>query len=119
MKAISKVLGFLIYWLVGKEEEGEGNVEIVLGLDWLRIGIFLDVDLEAWMKLFEGWKGEKSGLKTWKEFAVCNGKVGWIFENFEIIAYEALVLFDYKGSWGLTRVPIRMEEDLYPAKTLE
>ena len=75
MKAISKVLGFLIYWLVGKEEEeGEGNVEIVLGLGWLRIGIFLDVDLEAWMKLFEGWRGGKSGLKTWKEFNVCMEK---------------------------------------------
>ena len=96
MKAISKVLGFLIYWLVGKEEEGEGNVEIVLGLDWLRIGIFLDVDLEAWMKLFEGWKGEKSGLKTWKEFAVCNGKVGWIFEkNWN----HCIWIFGFLGWW--------------------
>ena len=35
MKAISKVLGFLIYWLIGKKEVREGKVEIVLGLDWL------------------------------------------------------------------------------------
>ena len=45
MKAISKVLGFLKYWLIEKEGEKEGNVEIVLGLDWLWIGIFLEVDL--------------------------------------------------------------------------
>ena len=46
MRAISKVLGFLIYWPVRKEE-GEGNVEIGLRLDWLWTRIFLDVDLEA------------------------------------------------------------------------
>ena len=88
---------FLIYWLVGKEE-GEGSVEIVLGLDWLWIGIFLDVDLKAWMKLFEGWREGKSGLRTWKEFEVCIGKLGPIFGKFEIIAYEALVFFDDEGS---------------------
>ena len=33
MKAIYKVLAFLTHWLVEKEEEWEGNVEIVLGLD--------------------------------------------------------------------------------------
>ena len=63
----------------------------MLGLDWLWTRIFLDVDLEAWMKLFEGWRGEKSGLETWKEFDVCKGKVGRTFEKFEIIAYEALI----------------------------
>ena len=47
------------------------------------------------MKLFEGWRGRKSRLRTWKKFDVCNGKVGWICENFEIIAYEALV---FEGS---------------------
>ena len=46
MKAIYNVLGFLTYWLFGKEEEDE-SVEIVLGLDWLWTRIFLDVDLEA------------------------------------------------------------------------
>ena len=51
MKAIYKVLGFLIYWLIGKKEEGEGNVEIVLGLDWLWIGIY-----------FEGWRWGKFRL---------------------------------------------------------
>ena len=108
MKAISKVLGLLIYWLVGKEGEGEGNVEIVLRLDWLWTWILLDVDLEAWMKLFEGWRGGKSRLKTWKEFDICIGKVWQIFGKFEIIAYEALVFLDDEGSWGLTRVPIRI-----------
>ena len=42
MKAISKVLGFLTYWLIQKEkgedsveiEEGKSSIEIVLGLDW-------------------------------------------------------------------------------------
>ena len=81
MKAISKVLGFLTYWLIEKEGEEEGNVEIVLGLDWLWTWIFLEVDLEASIKLFEGWRGGKSGLRTWKEFDVCNGKVGRIFEK--------------------------------------
>ena len=38
-------------------------------------GIFLGVDLEAWIKLFEGWRGGKYGLKTWKEYDVCNGNV--------------------------------------------
>ena len=71
------------------------------------------------MKLFEGWRWGKSELKTWKEFDVCNGKVGRIFEKIEIIAYEALVFLDDEGSWGLTGVPIRMEEDPYPAKTPE
>ena len=66
MKAISSVLGFWTYWLVEKEE-GEGSVEIVIGLDWIWIGILLEVDLEAWMKLFEDWRGGKSGLsmKLW------------------------------------------------------
>ena len=71
------------------------------------------------MKIFEGWRGGKSGLRTWKEFDVSNGKVGRIFENFEIIAYEALVFLDDEESWGLTGVPIRIEEDPYPAKTLD
>ena len=125
MKAISKVLGFLTYWLIEKEEgedgveEGEGNVEIVLGPEWLWIGIFLGFDFEAWIKLFEGWRGGKSGLKTWKKFDVCNGKVGRTFEKFKIIAYVALVFLDDEGSWGLTGVPIRMEKDSYPAKTPE
>ena len=43
MKAISNVLGFFTYWPIEKEEgedsveidEGEGSVEMVLGLDWL------------------------------------------------------------------------------------
>ena len=69
------------------------------------------------MKLFEGWRGRKSRLRTWKKFDVCNGKVGWICENFEIIAYEAFVFLDDEGSWGLMGVPIRMEEDPYPVKT--
>ena len=116
MKTISKVLGFLTYWLVEKEER-EGSVEIVLGVDWLWTGILLKVDLKAWMKHFEGWRWGKSGLRTWKEFDVCIGKVGWIFGIFEIIAYEALVFLDDERSWGLTRVPIRMEKDPYPAKT--
>ena len=119
MKAISKVLGFLTYWLIEKEGEWEGNVEIVLRLDWLWTWIFLDVDLEAWMKLFEGWRRGKSGLRIWKEFDICNGKVGQIFENFEIITYEALVFLDDEGSWGLTREPMKMEEDPYLAKTPE
>ena len=91
----------------------------MLGLDWLWTGIFLEVDLEAWMKLFEGWRGGKSRLRTWKEFDVCNGKVGRIFWKFEIIAYEALVFLEDEGSWGLTGVPIRMEKDPYPAITPE
>ena len=91
----------------------------MLGLDWLWTRIFLDVDLEAWMKLFEGWRWGKSGLRTWKEFDVCNGKVWQILENFEIITYEVLVFLDDEGSWGLTGVPIRMEEDSYPTKTPE
>ena len=119
MKGNSKVLGFLTYWLIEKEGEGEGNVEIVLGLDWLWIGIFLEFDLEAWIKLFEGWRRGKSGLRTWKKFDVCNGKVGRIFEKFEIIAYEAFVFLDDEESWGLTGELIRMEEDPYPAKTLK
>ena len=91
----------------------------MLGLDCLWTSIFLGVDLEAWIKLFEGWGGGKSGLKTWKEFDVCKGKVGWIFWNFEIIAYKALVFLDDEGSWGITGVPIRMEKDPYPEKTPE
>ena len=71
------------------------------------------------MKLFEGWRGEKSGLRAWKEFDVYIGKVGWIFGKFEIIAYEALVFLDDEGSWGLTGVPIRMKKDPYPEKTPE
>ena len=82
MKAISNVLGFFTYWPIEKEEgedsveidEGEGIVEMVLGLDWLWTKIFLGFDLEAWIKLFEGWRGGKSGLKTWKEFNVCMEK---------------------------------------------
>ena len=110
----------MTYWLVEKEEgEREGNVEIVLGLDWLWTGIFLEVDLEAWMKLFEGWRWRKSGLRTWKEFDICIGKVWRIFGKFEIIAYEALVFLDDEGCWGLTGVPIRMEKNPYPAKTPE
>ena len=70
----------------------------MLGLDWLWTWIFLEVDLKALIKLFEGWRGGKSRLRTWKEFYVCNGKVGRIFENFEIIAYEALVFLDDEGS---------------------
>ena len=70
----------------------------MLGLDCLWTSIFLGVDLETWIKLFEGWRGGKFGLKTWKELDVCNGKVGWIFGNFEIIAYEALVFLDDEGS---------------------
>ena len=91
----------------------------MLRLDCLWTTIFLGVDLEAWIKLFEGWRGGKSGLKTWKEFDVCKGKVGRTFEKFEIIAYEALVFLDDEGSWDLTGVPIRMEKDPYPAKTPE
>ena len=91
----------------------------MLGLDYFLISIFLRVDLEAWIKLFEGWKWGKSGLKTWKEFDVCNGKVGRTFEKFEIMAYEALVFLYDEGSWDLTGVPIRMEKDPYPAKTPE
>ena len=34
----------------------------MLGLDWLWTTIFLGDDLEAWIKLFEGWRGGKSGL---------------------------------------------------------
>ena len=71
------------------------------------------------MKLLEGWKRGKYGLRTWKEFDVCIGKVWWIFGKFEIIAHETLVFLDDEGSWGLTGVPIRMEEDLYPTKTPE
>ena len=91
----------------------------MLGLDCLWTTIFLEVDLEAWIKLFEGWREEKSRLKTWKECDICIGKVGRIFENFEIIAYEALVFLDDEWSWDLTGEPIRMEEDPYPAKTPE
>ena len=91
----------------------------MLGLDCLLTTIFLGVDLEAWIKLFEGWRGRKSGLKTWKEFDVCKGKVGQTFEKFKIMAYEALVFLDEEGSWGLTGVPIRMEKDPYHAKTPE
>ena len=80
----------------------------MIGLDWLWTGIFFEVDLEAWMKLFEGWRGGKSGLRTWKEFDVCIGKVGRIFRKFEIISYEALVFLDDEEIWGLTRVPIRI-----------
>ena len=36
----------------------------MLGLDCLWTTIFLGVDLEAWIKLFEGWKGGKSGLNS-------------------------------------------------------
>ena len=89
----------------------------MLGLDCLWTSIFLGVDLEAWIKLLEDWRGGKSRLKTWKEFDDCNGKVGPTFEKFEIMAYEALVFLDEEGSWGLTGVPIRMEKDPYPAKT--
>ena len=71
------------------------------------------------MKFFEGWRGGKSGLKTWKEFYVCIGKVWRIFGEFKIIAYEALVFLDDEGSWGLMWVPIRIEEDPYLAKNLE
>ena len=91
----------------------------MLGLDCLWTSIFLGVDLEAWIKLFEGWREGKFGLKTWNEFDVCNEKVGRIFEKFEIMAYEALFFLDDEGSWGLTGVPIRMEKDPYPAKTPE
>ena len=91
----------------------------MLGLDCLWTSIFLGVDLETWIKLFEGRRGWKYGLNTWKKFDVCKGKVGRIFEKFEIMAYEALVFLDDEGSWGLTGVPIRMEKDPYPAKTPE
>ena len=33
-----------------------------MGLDCLWTTIFLGDDLEAWIKLFEGWRGGKSGL---------------------------------------------------------
>ena len=118
MKAISKVLGFLTYWLFIKQEEN-GNVEIVLGLDWLWIGILLEVSLEAWMKLFEGWRKGKSGIRIWKEFDVCIGNEGQIFGIFEVIAYETLVFLHDEISWGLIEVPIKMEEDPYPTKTPE
>ena len=64
MKAISNVLGFLTFWLFGRKEE-EVSIEIVLGLDWLWTEILLEVDFEAWIKLFEGWKGKSldSGLE--------------------------------------------------------
>ena len=91
----------------------------MLGLDCLWTSIFLGVDLEAWIKLFKGWRGWKSELKTWKEFDVCNEKVGRTFEKFEIMAYEALVFLDNEGSWGLTGVATRMDEDPYLAKTPE
>ena len=115
MKAISIVLGFLTYWLVEKAE-GEGSGEIVLGLDWLWTRILLKVDLEAWIKLFEGWRGGNSGLRTWKKFDVCIGKVRWIFRNFQIISYEALVFLNDERNLGLTGVPIRIKKDPYPAK---
>ena len=89
----------------------------MLGLDWPWTRILLEVDLEAWIKLFEGWRGGKSRLGTWKEFDVCIGKIEQIFENFESIAYEALVFLDDEERWGLTGVPIRIEEDPYLAKT--
>ena len=107
MKAIFNVLGFLTYWLFRKENE-ERSVEIVLGLDWLWIRRLLEVDFEAWIKLFEGWRRWwKSGLETWKEFDVCKGNNGLIFGIFEVIAYEAFVFLDEKRSWGLRRVLIR------------
>ena len=90
----------------------------MLGLDWLCTRILLEVDLETWMNLFEGWEG-KFGLWTWKEFDVCIGNEGQIFGIFEVIAYETLVFLDDEGSWGLTGVPIRIEEDPYPTKTPE
>ena len=54
---------------------------------------------------------------TRKEFDVCIGNEERIFGTFDAIAYEALVFLDDERSWGLTRVPIRMEKDPYPAKT--
>ena len=89
----------------------------MLGLDWLWTRILLEVDLEAWIKLFEGLRGGKFVPKTWKKFDVCIGKIEQIFENFESIAYEALVFLDDEERWGLTGVPIRIEEDPYLAKT--
>ena len=71
MKAISNVLSFLTYWLVEKEER-EGSVEIMIGLDWLWIGILL----EAWMKLFEDWRWGKSGLSMKLWFSWMMKKVG-------------------------------------------
>ena len=97
MKAISNVLGFLTFWLFGRKEE-EVSIEIVLRLDWLWTEILLEVDFEAWIKLFEGWRGEKFGLRTWKEFDVCNGNEGRIFGTFEVIAYEAFVFLDDERS---------------------
>ena len=67
----------------------------------------------------EGWRGGKSRLRTWKEFDVCIGNERHIFGTFEVIAYEALLFLDDERSWGLMRVPIRMEKDPYPAKTPE
>ena len=108
-------MSFLTYWLVEKEE-WEGSVEIMLGLDWLWTEILLKVDLEAWIKLFEGLRGGKFVPKTWKKFDVCIGKVGWIFRNFQIISYEALVFLNDERNLGLTGVPIRIKKDPYPAK---
>ena len=116
MKAIYNVLGFLTYWLFGKEEEDE-SVETVLGLDWLWTRILLEVDLDDWIKLFEGWRGGKFGLSIWKEFDVCIVNEERMFGIFEVMTYEALVFLDKERSWGLIGVSIRMEKDPYPTKT--
>ena len=97
MKAIYNVLGFLTYWLFGKEEEDE-SVETVLGLDWLWTRILLEVDLDDWIKLFEGWRGGKSRLSTWKEFDVCIVNEERMFGIFEVMTYEALVFLDKERS---------------------
>ena len=72
MKEISKVLGFITYWLYGRYEE-EGSVETILGLDWLWTRKFFEFDFEAWIKNFEGWREGKSRCGTWKEFDFSNG----------------------------------------------
>ena len=116
MKEIYKVLALLTYWLYGRNEE-EGNVETILGLDWLWTGKFFEFDFEAWIKNFGGWKGGKSRLETWKEFDVSNGNEGWTFGTFE----DSIWSFGFFRGWkkrGLIGVSIRVENP-YPTKTLE
>ena len=116
MKEISKVLGFLTYWLYGKDEE-KWSVETILGLDWLWIGKFFEFDFEAWIKKFDGWRWGKSRFGTWNEFDVSNGNEGWTFGTFE----DSIWSFGFFRGWkkmGLMGVSIRVENP-YPAKTNE
>ena len=92
MKEIYKVLALLTYWLYGRNEE-EGNVETILGLDWLWTGKFFEFDFEAWIKILEVEKEESLDSKLEKNLMFLMEMKDEHLERLKI-AYEALVFLE-------------------------